>query len=264
MYIWVILATFITILYSFNLSTRADMRKLYVEPQAEAVVAKLVEQHRAAQKYVRDHMPPDNGSSTVSYHPGEVSFANLKPYLPYGFNGSQTNSEYTTLLYCLDRTSDKFSQAMTGCTGSGPSCCGDAKSITYLATFGCVPQKWRNIRTGRPNNDMLNAIQNIVGMGTDMGYADFVSPDDPENGLKTTMMIRAREVTFVSIPQYIISNRLNGVEEGRSFSEMCGDGVKGNDVSSEAGSEDTEEETPDDVTVDSACNFCLIYLTPFD
>ena len=42
MYIWVLLATFIAILYSFNLPTRSDMREIYVEPQAEAIVSKML------------------------------------------------------------------------------------------------------------------------------------------------------------------------------------------------------------------------------
>lgn len=262
MYIWVVLATFITILYSFNLSTRADMRKLYIEPQAEAVVAKLVEQHRAAQKFVRDHMPPDNKTSTISYFPGEVRFSDLKDYLPFGFNGEVDVNENTTLIYCLDKKSSKLSGVAPGC-GGGVSCCGGADSITYLATFGCIPQKWRNIRSGRPNGDMLNAIQTVVGMGTDMGYADFVSPDADGNGLKSTMMIKGREVTFVSIPQYIISNKLDGVDAGHSFSEMCGDGIKDAEVGNEAGG--TEDATDqDEITAASKCNYCLMYLSPFE
>lgn len=264
MYIWVVLATFITILYSFNLSTRADMRKIYVEPQAEAVVTKLVEQHRAAQKFIRDHMPPDNGTSAASYFPGEIRFSELKDYLPFGFNSGLDISGNTTLIYCLDKNSNKLGSVASGCGGGGGvSCCSGANSITYLATFGCVPQKWRNIKTGRPNNDMLNAIQNIVGMGTDMGYADFVSPDAEGNGLHSTMMIKGREVTFVSIPQYIISNQLSGVDAGRSFSEMCGDGVKDDDVGNEAGGgEGTTEE--EEIIAGSKCNYCLMYLSPFE
>lgn len=34
MYVWVLLATFIAMLYAFNLSTREDMRSLYTVPQA--------------------------------------------------------------------------------------------------------------------------------------------------------------------------------------------------------------------------------------
>lgn len=63
MYIWVLLATFIAILYSFNLPTRSDMREIYVEPQAEAIVSKMLLQHRAAENYARD-------LGYTSYYPG--------------------------------------------------------------------------------------------------------------------------------------------------------------------------------------------------
>lgn len=256
------------------------MRKLYVEPQAEAVVAKLYEQHKAAQRFIRDNMAGQNGASTPSYFPGELKFTSpkggLKPYLPFGFKDQ--SGDYATLIYCLDKDSmaSSLDKEMSGCSASGAeSCCGKTNSVTYLATFGCVPQKWRNIRTGRPNNDLLNAIQNVVGLGTDMGYADFVEKDAEGNGLKSTMMIRGREVTFVSIPQFIISKKLTGqgafaVTAGRSFNEMCGDGVKDEEVGSEAGAETVyDEETGEpvdgsDVVAASKCKYCLIYLTPFD
>ena len=41
MYIWMILATFMVLLYSFNLSVRNDMREIKIEPQAEVVVSQL-------------------------------------------------------------------------------------------------------------------------------------------------------------------------------------------------------------------------------
>ena len=52
MYIWVILATFIAILYSFSLAPREDMRELYVAPRAEATISKLVIQHKAGMNWV--------------------------------------------------------------------------------------------------------------------------------------------------------------------------------------------------------------------
>lgn len=53
MYIWVILATFVVALFSYNLSVRSDSRDLYVTPQAQAVVSKLLIQHEAVTKYVK-------------------------------------------------------------------------------------------------------------------------------------------------------------------------------------------------------------------
>lgn len=53
MYIWVILATFVVALFSYNLSVRSDSRDLYVTPQAQAVVSKLLIQHEAVTKYTK-------------------------------------------------------------------------------------------------------------------------------------------------------------------------------------------------------------------
>ena len=53
MYIWMILATFMVLLYSYNLSVRGDMREVKIEPQAEVVVSQLVVQQRAGQEYIR-------------------------------------------------------------------------------------------------------------------------------------------------------------------------------------------------------------------
>ena len=52
MYIWVVLATFLAMLASYTLSMRADIRKVAVEPMAEAEIAKLVSKHRAAGRYI--------------------------------------------------------------------------------------------------------------------------------------------------------------------------------------------------------------------
>lgn len=247
MYIWVILATFITILYSFNLTTRSDMRSLYVEPQAEAAVTKLVVQHKGAMQYIKDKTPPANNMSVVSYYPGQISFETLRGYLPYGFNADRNDSDFTTIMYCLNRTSPSLSQPIAAtCPPEQPSCCGNTDTINYLVTFGCVPQKWRNIKTGKPNVDLLNAMQNIVSMGTDFGYADTVSQTDPINKLGSNMAVMGREKSWVAIPQYIIDS----IEVGgsKSFSKSCVKGI--------VDSEGNEVEPRD-------CAYCMIYISPF-
>lgn len=236
MYVWVLLATFMAMLYAFNLSTREDMRTLYTVPQAESVVSKVVAQHRAAQKYIQDHMPPDNGNTVVSYYPGQITIDNLQYYLPYGF---KRDSEYTSLIYCLDKNSTNLNAAVAGCSGSGVSCCSKPEAITYLVTFGCIPSRWRNLFTGKPDVDLLKAIETVVGIGTDFGYAD--ASDESRwaatETVKSSMAIRGREVTYTSIPQYIISNELSGVGN-KSFKSVC--------------------------VNNKNCPHCLIYMTPYD
>ncbi len=235
MYTWMLLATFIAIIYAFNLSTREDMAELYTVPQAESVVAKIVTQHRAAQDYIRDHQPPTNGNTVVSYYPGQIEIDDLEYYLPFGFDRTE---DYTTLIYCLDRDSTNLSAAVTGCSEGGVSCCSNPNAITYLVTFGCIPPRWRNLISGKPDGNLLKAISNTVGTGTDFGYADQANADlwGPEETVKSSMAIRGREVTYTSIPQYIISNELDGVGS-KSFSKVC---VNNKD-----------------------CPYCLIYMTPY-
>ena len=105
-------------------------------------------------------------------------------------------------------------------------------------TFGCVPSRWRNIFTGKPDNDLLKAMERVVGAGSDFGYADKsdASRWAATETVKSTMAIRGREVTYTSIPQYIISNGLDGVGN-KSFNKVC--------------------------VNNKNCPYCLIYMTSY-
>ena len=80
MYIWVVLATFLAMLASYTaLSMRADIRKVTVEPMAEAEIAKLVSKHRAADVISitiphLGHTPAEQ----VTFVPGIISDANIE------------------------------------------------------------------------------------------------------------------------------------------------------------------------------------------
>ena len=96
MYIWVLLATFLAMLYSYNLSHRADIREIEVEPVAKALISKLIIKQQAAGRYMRGNTPPfahsvdESGnvymSDNITYAAGIISHNELKGYLPYGFN----------------------------------------------------------------------------------------------------------------------------------------------------------------------------------
>ena len=255
MYIWVILAPFIAILYSFNLATRSDMREIYVEPQAEAIVSKILLQHRAAENYARD-------LGYTSYYPGEVDFNLLcqKNYLPYGLEGCdpadvskiQRRQEIHSRIYCLDKTSSAYSNTVSGCPGS-PSCCSQSNAYNYVVTYACVPPKWRNIKTGKPNNDLLNALKNTVGFGVNIGYADFEEKtflrvyDESTNGSvqdKYTMRLVGRETEWIGIPEYVVNDTDGGDE---SFNRMCVEALK-----------DDEGNIVDP----KVCSYCMVYITP--
>lgn len=224
MYIWVVLATFIVALAAFNLPVFPDMRKIYVEPQAEAVITKLYLQHRAARSYVID-MAQANGAYTI----GEISPDDLSDYVPQGFSFSEDYSSQglternISFLYCLDKSTPNLADESPQCNG---------EYVPYLVTYGCVPERWKNMHNGKPNNDLIGAMYNILGYGGHLGYAQEIEPvKSDKNILGATMGINIRDKMWLSIPQYVIS----GNAGPSSFYNVCGDAKK--------------------------CDYCLVYLT---
>ncbi len=221
MYIWVILATFIAILYGFNLSVRPDMRQIYVEPQAEAAVSKLVLQHKAAEKFIQNKI--DN---KIGYNSGLIQSSQFEGYLPYGFDTD--NLVYTTVMYCLDKTSNQLSQPIGDCNTEN--------SANYLMTYGCVPQRWKSIKGGRPSNDLIHAMRTITGLGSNFGYTQKIAADAEKNDLGTELGINTGNNQWLSVPQYIISQ--NGALGDKSFASQCG--------------------------LEGSCGYCMVYMTPYE
>ena len=191
MYLWLIIATFIAALFAMNTSIRSDIKELYVEPQAQTVVTKLYVQHRAAMNYIskRDRNSTVTG---LSYKPGELTADMLKADLPYGFRQDSGFNKFTTWVYCLDK--DKLENSGAAalpavCTsglppaggeggeesnpdlGTGGNCCAGSSTVVYLVTYGCVPSKWRDVRSGKPDGILLGAMKTTTGFTHGMGYA---------------------------------------------------------------------------------------------
>ncbi|MDR1694980.1 MAG: hypothetical protein LBR70_07330 [Lactobacillaceae bacterium] len=248
MYIWVVLATFIVALYSFNLSHRADMKEMLTLPQAEAVIGKMITQQRGAKKYVEGHSPQYNGQDVVSYFPGELTpEVDLKNYLPYGFINNREQGDYRTLIYCLDKNDATRATQLPGCGNNMVSCCSDPNSANYIVTFGCIPRKWRNVRTGKPRPEFYKALHRIAVDGTETGYAEYLDEEefsDSRNVHNSKMAIRARNINLISIPQFIVEGKLAGVEY--SFSDICGDNRKDEDGQ----------------MLSYGCDKCLVYISP--
>ena len=226
MYIWVVLATFIAILYGFNLSVRSDMRQIYVEPQAEAAVSKIVLQHRAAEKFFNDKV-----AQHIGYSSGRVNVQTFEDFLPVGFDPNYDDdgkTYYITTMYCLDKNSDKLSAAAASCNAEN--------SLNYLITYGCVPQRWKSIKGGRPANDLVNAMRRVTGRGSNFGYTQLVEADAEKNDLGTEIGINTGNNQWLSVPQYIISQ--SGTLGDESFASMCG--------------------------LDGACAYCMAYMTPYE
>ncbi len=171
MYIWVILATFMVALYSFNLAYRSDLRSVQIEPVARALISKLIIKQQAAAKYVKANTPPyaqisaEDGTSmasdTVTYGPGIIATDQLTQskgvtYLPFGFKDDGT---VTTEIYCVDKNNPDTAAD-----------CGNENASRYLVSYMVIPQRWLNVRTGMPNNDFNRAVQELIGNDSTFGY----------------------------------------------------------------------------------------------
>lgn len=234
MYIWVILATFMVALYSFNLTFRADLRSVEVEPIARALISKLVIKQQAAGRYMRGNTPPfaqttdSEGntidSDTITYAPGILTLNQLQPnegvtYLPYGYKDDNT---VTAEIYCIDRNDHKLAKG-----------CSEDDAVRFLVTYMVVPQRWLNVKTGLPNNDLNAAMKELIGYDSSFGYPickKYI--EDATTGVKTCeqLVIRSREGVYqtgfddsnnsevtddfmVEIPYYIAKNG--------GFSQKC-------------------------------------------
>lgn len=237
MYIWVLLATFLAMLYSYNLSHRADIREIEVEPVAKALISKLIIKQQAAGRYMRGNTPPfahsvdEAGnvymSDNITYAAGIISHNELKGYLPYGFND---DGDVTTEIYCLNK--ENLSATMA---------CSEEQAIRYLVAYMVIPQRWLNVKTGLPNNDFNNAMKQIIGYDNSFGYPSCQEFEiDPVTEMKTCkkLAVRGREglhrveysggsasvgshIGF-EIPDYIANNG--------GFSTTCGNKKSGNNL----------------------------------
>lgn len=200
MYIWVILATFMVALYSYNLAYRADLRSVQVEPIARALVSKLVIKQQAAGKYMRGNTPPyahitgSDGNSiasdTITYGPGILTENELRPsegttYLPYGYKDDGT---VTSEIYCIDKNNPSNFQN-----------CSSEDAIRYVVTYMPIPQRWLNVKTGLPNNDLNEAMKDIVSYDSSFGYplcTKYVEDPETEEKKCDQMVIRSQEGTY--------------------------------------------------------------------
>lgn len=266
MYLWVIIATFITAIAFMSTSLRPDMKHLFVEPQAQNVVTKIYTQHRAAMKYIHKNQSsgPNGG---VGYEPGEVTMTDLKGYAPYGFNADSGTATFTTAIYCLDKESSNHSGLPDQCeTGVVSNCCVAKNKIVYLVTYGCVPYKWRDIKTGKPSAELLNAMKDTLGYVNGFGYVVHKDDNPTKTGgvnddgsvinydtLGTDYGIVGQgSRNYYSIP-YGVSNEDGHNIGDDSFLHVCG---AGKDTSV-----DPDEEEDDSYY--KKCNYCLIYMSTF-
>lgn len=252
MYIWVLLATFMVALYSFNLSHRSDMKDIVLEPQVEPAIARLMVIHEAAEKYIRDNGPnPEKPTRPITYFPGEIPFTDvqggkelgLKGYLPYGFNDDIAEGITQTMIYCLNK---QGTAEGPGCNNTAVSCCEKPDVIPYLVTFRCVPKKWQNTKTGGPSPYFIKVFRKMANTAYELGYTEILSDEDKnsdENVFKTEVGLRNANVSLISIPKFILNNNVSWSED--TFAEVCGN----------LNTEDGE------ILSDKGCASCLAYIS---
>ena len=174
MYIWVVLATFLAAIASYYLAPRNDMRELTVVPLAEAEIAKVVTQQKAARSYIGYHKR-SAVSSRPTYIIGELGEVeengNLNEYFPHGH---RMYDNYRTFVYCV---SADYSLLYA----TPKDCFDDNTSVKYLITCGPLPLRWLNLNTEistddnpppppTPTADFMKAMRHSVSANSGLGY----------------------------------------------------------------------------------------------
>lgn len=196
MYLWIVIATFIAILTSFNLSVRPDMDRVFAETKAGVVITKFNALHNGVKDYFNSQAPSKTGLSRVTYYPGDgvnvqttedgtvsdLTVEEVSPYLPFGYikDGEDLNDvatitgggEIVSKVFC-------FAEGNTGeqcVSGVDGSCCsneciadGECASI-YVVSFTQMPSRWINKISNMPNADMMSALSHVRGYGKSIGY----------------------------------------------------------------------------------------------
>lgn len=208
MYIWVVLVTFMTLLYAFNLSVRGDERRLAVEPLAEAEVSRFAIHHRMGQQYIREHSPKSDSNPVgvegdrITYDKGILDYeTDLADYAPFGFQvkpyDAGENEGYKTEVYCA--VDGDWSTEAQNCAADGV--------VRFLVTYGPIPERWLNHNSGTPNNDFLNALQNIFEIDNTIGYATETSSGPYK------MQLQGREDNVLYLPNLVV--------DSGGFSQIC-------------------------------------------
>ena len=181
MYLWVVIATFITILYSYNVSVRSDLDRVHAETKASVVITKFRAQHNAVKDYFNSQATDKIGQTSVTYHPGQgVNLVDsshelqvsIENFLPIGF---KQDDNVVSKVFCLENGDITSPQCTNGVDGK--SCCSDDNMGIYVVSFRMLPQRWRNKITEMPNADLLGAMAKSRGFGKTFGYLEVIDGD---------------------------------------------------------------------------------------
>ena len=208
MYLWVVLATFIVALYSYNLSVRSDLDRIYAETKAGVIIAKFRALHNGVAGYFNSQAPSKTGQTYVTYYPGagvninansqssesgnesatqaqKLEIEQIRNYLPVGYAKSGDTienvatitggGEIVSKVFCFDE-GDTSQQCTSGGDGSCCSnrCLEEGCAGIYVVSFTQMPSRWVNKITAAPNADMKMAVAKVRGYGKTFGYTDTI------------------------------------------------------------------------------------------
>lgn len=193
MYLWVIIATFIVAIYSYGLSVRPDMDRIYEETKAETFLTRFKVQHNAVRNFLVMQLKDGKQKSEEKeipyipcYHPGEYYTANgkniqkythtgdavssvdescdfgaIKNYLPVGY---EPHGGILSKVFCFK---DGNHQQTCSDDATAQSCCTDE---AYIVSYTQVPSRWYNKVQKHPSTDMMAAMAKSEGYGQVFGY----------------------------------------------------------------------------------------------
>lgn len=222
MYLWVILATFITLLYSYNLSVRPDMDRVHAETKARVVIDKFMAQHNAFKDYLTSLETSKTSQLTVPYSPGQnINGGNdkdilssdckiystgqdgyvqeenknceevIKGYLPLGYKLKDPADPHPIVseIFCFDHDNDGYAkQCNISQDINGGSCCNNNNTEIFIITYQKLPNRWINKATDNMlNADMLGALSKVPGYGRIIGYTRHDGSDIVLSGGQKTM-----------------------------------------------------------------------------
>ena len=190
MYLWVVLATFIVAIVSFNLSVRPDMDRSYMETKARTAIARFKMQHNAFYSYIDSKRLRLNEQNTydtpfVDYVSGvgysnheikgttsdNITLSGVESYFPRGYT---PRADIYSKVFCFKQVSDGNNieaEYRLTCENEGmdATCCSDTNVVVYVVSFEPISTNWLN-KKGHPTSDMIAAITQTEGYGKTFGY----------------------------------------------------------------------------------------------
>ena len=228
MYIWMMLAAFIVMLATFNLSPRSDLQSKHQVPLAEASITKFLIQHDAAVRHAKYNKALKSLNHGLLTGCNDSNQGQMCKYFPVGFNYEE--NLYYSGIYCLN--SAVYSTTTNPDTGditktietqegvNEASCNATSGSEVYVISYGRVPQRWKNVSSNRILGDYYTAMHSRIAVGASCGIVVPKKGDDEKrNPLGSEYVIEGIDVQNESIPKYLLDDS--------EFNEVCTKEVDG-------------------------------------